>query len=109
MASPPAAMPAGVSAVLDQERMYRAVEKLRFAETATEAMRDLVARGPTAYPALLAALERREDELRARAFEVLKRCTSRPLNYDPVAADDVRRRQVAALRDLLLGIPSAAG
>ncbi len=45
-------------------------------------------------------MERRDDRLRRRAFEVLKYLAKDqgPLDFDPEAPDEVRLRQIAYLR-----------
>ncbi|MCI0700338.1 MAG: LPS export ABC transporter ATP-binding protein, partial [Planctomycetia bacterium] len=89
-----------VSAVLELEKVRRAVEGLADDRTLKPATMALMARGATAIPALLEAMERRDATLRKRAFEVLKYLTKEhgPLDYDPDAPTELRLRQVAYLR-----------
>jgi lipopolysaccharide export system ATP-binding protein len=88
------------SAILELEHLRQTVEKLANDHTLRTAMVELVARGDIAIPVLLEALERREQILRRRAFEVLKVVTksSGSLDFDSDAPPDVRLRQVAYLR-----------
>jgi lipopolysaccharide export system ATP-binding protein len=99
---PPTSTPVGgsMAAVLELEKIRRAVEGLADDRTLKASMVELVARGATAIPALLEAMERRDTTLRQRAFEVLKYVTkdSGPLEYDPDGPTEVRLRQVAYLR-----------
>jgi lipopolysaccharide export system ATP-binding protein len=101
---PPVGAPVGgaVSAILELEKLRRAVEKLAAADDqlVKAATVELASRGPAAVPALLEAMERREAVLRKRAFEVLKFLAKEhaPFEYDPDANTEVRLRQVAYLR-----------
>src|SRR4051812_3627954 len=58
--------------VLEHERVYRTIEQLRDNEQAGAAVAELVRRGPAVVPDLLDALERRDIELRRRAFLVFQ-------------------------------------
>jgi hypothetical protein len=91
-----------MSAVLDQEKVRRAVEGLADERpTVVKAsMAELAVRGLSAIPALLGAMERREVLLRTRAFDVLKIIAQDygPFDYDPDAGTEIRLRQVAYLR-----------
>ncbi len=90
-----------MAAVLELEKIRRAVEGLADDRTLKNSMVELAARGSAAIPALLEALERRDATLRQRAFEVLKfvtKDTSSTLEYDADAAPETRLRQVAHLR-----------
>ncbi|MFM8271246.1 MAG: LPS export ABC transporter ATP-binding protein [Gemmata sp.] len=99
---PPVSAPVGGSmgAVLEQEKIRRAVESLTDDGALKGAMLELATRGTAAIPVLLEALERRDPLLRTRAFLVLKHIAKDygALDYDPEAAPDVRLRQVAYLR-----------
>jgi lipopolysaccharide export system ATP-binding protein len=99
---PPTGTPAGgsMSAVLDLERLRRAVEGLADDRTVKASTVELATRGAAAIPALLEAMERRDATLRRRAFEVLKFVAkdSGPFDYDPDATTEIRLRQVAYLR-----------
>jgi len=59
----------------------------------------LVSRGPEAVPALLDALERRDLELRRRAFLVLQHIGGPEVDFDPFAPEPQRRQQIAVLRE----------
>ena len=89
-----------MSAVLDLEKLRRAVEGLADDRTVKASTIELMSRGAAAIPALLEAMERRDATLRRRAFEVLKYVAKdyAPFDYDPDAAAEVRTRQVAYLR-----------
>ncbi|HEY1191693.1 MAG TPA: LPS export ABC transporter ATP-binding protein, partial [Gemmata sp.] len=99
---PPANAPIGgpMAAALELEKLRRAVEGLADDRTLKGAMVELVARGSSAVPVLLDALERRDEKLRTRAFEVLKYVAKdqSPLEFAPTAPSDVRTRQIAHLR-----------
>jgi lipopolysaccharide export system ATP-binding protein len=88
------------SAILELERLRQTVEKLAHDHTLRTAMLELVGHGESSIPILLEALERREQILRRRAFEVLKVVAKAdgPLDFDADAPPDVRLRQVAYLR-----------
>jgi lipopolysaccharide export system ATP-binding protein len=100
----PGGAPAGgaVSAILELEKLRRAVERLAATDDqlVKAATVELASRGLSAVPALLEAMERREAVLRKRAFEVLKFLAREhaPFEYDPDANTEVRLRQVAYLR-----------
>ena len=89
-----------MSAVLDLEKLRRAVEGLADNRTVETSMVELASRGAASVPALLEAMERRDATLRRRAFEVLKYVAKEhaPFDYDPDATTEVRLRQVAYLR-----------
>ena len=99
---PPAAVPVGgsMSAVLDLEKLRRAVEGLADDRTVKASTMELMSRGAAAIPALLEAMERRDATLRKRAFEVLKYVAKdyAPFDYDPDEPPEVRLRKVAYLR-----------
>jgi hypothetical protein len=91
-----------MSAILDQEKVRRAVEGLaddRPTVVKASTM-EILSRGLAAIPALLGAMERREVILRKRAFEALKVIAKdyAPFDYDPDAGTEIRLRQVAYLR-----------
>lgn len=102
---PPVSTPVGgsVAAVLELEKMRRAVEGLADDRTVKTSTVELASRGVAAIPVLLEALERRDAILRRRAFEVLKYVAKdyAPFDYDPDAPTEVRLRQVAYLRSRL--------
>lgn len=101
--TPPPAGPVmggSMSAILDMEKIRRAVESLADNRMVQAATVELVTRGQAVIPALLEAMERREAILRKRAFEVLKFIAKEhvPFDYDPDATTEIRLRQVAYLR-----------
>lgn len=100
--SPSAAPAFGMEQLLEQEKMRRWIEGLRNNETLRAATEELLKRGRAAAPALIEALDRRELDLRVRAGEVLKHILGGAIDFDPYAPDEVRHRQVAALRARLL-------
>jgi lipopolysaccharide export system ATP-binding protein len=79
----------------------RIVEALRAESTRPAAVQELLKRGATSVPPLADALDRREPDLRVQAFEVLKRLVPAHLYFDPYAADEIRARQLAAIRHQL--------
>jgi lipopolysaccharide export system ATP-binding protein len=83
----------------DGEKLRRLIEGLKTPEHARAAA-DLVQRGMIAVPPLLAALERRDVELRRQALQVLQTILKRPVAFDPYAPEALRRQQLHALRDL---------
>jgi lipopolysaccharide export system ATP-binding protein len=87
-------------AVLDQEKLQRFVEGLKTADQA-RAVLELTQRGAVAVPVLLAALERRDAELRQRVVAVLQAILKRTVPFDPFAPEAARKQQLAALRDQL--------
>ncbi len=99
---PPAAAPVSgpMAAVLEQEKLRRAVEGLTDDRTVKASMVELASRGAAVIPTLLEAMERRDAMLRRRAFELLKFVVREygPLDYEPDGPSEVRLRQVAYLR-----------
>jgi len=102
MTPPPVGVPSGssMSAVLDQEKVRRAIEGLADDRTVKASTVELAGRGLAVVPALLEALERRDANLRRRAFELLKFVAKEyaPFDYDPDGPSESRLRQVAYLR-----------
>ncbi|MFL5339478.1 MAG: LPS export ABC transporter ATP-binding protein [Gemmataceae bacterium] len=97
--------PAGevVHQVLEQEHIQRLIELLMGDEQQfREASGELAIRGEAALPALLEAMERRDMEMRRRAFAVLHHLTEGQAVFDPHAPPVLRQQQVAALREHLL-------
>jgi lipopolysaccharide export system ATP-binding protein len=88
---------ADIHQVVEQEKVYRLIERLRNREVA--AAQELLHRGPAVIPALLEAMERRDVELRRNAFEVLQRLTNGAATFDPYAPEVQRRQQLALLRE----------
>jgi lipopolysaccharide export system ATP-binding protein len=87
----------------DADQVQRMVEELRADATRPAAIEELLKRRGASVPPLVEALDRREPELRVHAFEVLKRLvpTQLRLQFDPFAADEIRARQLVALRQQL--------
>jgi len=79
----------------------RIIEALAADATRPGAVTELLQWGDGAVPPLVEALGRREPDLRVHAFEVLKRLVPTQLQFDPFAADEIRTRQLAALRQQL--------
>jgi lipopolysaccharide export system ATP-binding protein len=77
------------------------VEALGNDATRPGAVTEFLKWGGGAVPPLVEALGRREPDLRVHAFEVLKRLVPAPLQFDPFAADEIRARQLVALRQQL--------
>jgi len=100
-APPPFAEPVTTPVVNVGRPPTELIEALATKETRTAAVPELLQRGKASVPPLVEALGRRETELRAYAFEVLQRLVPSPLHFDPHAAEDVRARQLAALRQQL--------
>ncbi len=98
-AAAPAEAPPGqaLHLLVEQEKVHRLVERLRTDDHAGAAD-ELARRGPPALPALLEALERRDVELRRRAFAVVQRLCDGAA-FDPYAPEAQRRQQIAALRE----------
>ena len=86
--------------VLEQEKMQRLVEGLKTPDQ-PRAAAELAERGVSAVPILLAALERRDAELRQQVVAVLQTILSGAIPFDPFAPEVVRKQQLAALRDKL--------
>jgi lipopolysaccharide export system ATP-binding protein len=86
--------------VLEQEKMQRLVEGLKSADQGRAAA-ELTQRGVNAVPVLLAALERRDAELRQQVVAVLQTILNGAIPFDPFAPEVVRKQQLAALRDKL--------
>ena len=98
--APTLEFPAAATAqqAVEGEKVQRLVDLLKTPEQARAAA-DLVQRGTAAIPALLAALERRDVELRQRAVQVLQAILRRQVAFDPFAPEALRRQQLAALRE----------
>jgi lipopolysaccharide export system ATP-binding protein len=96
----PASRPAFSAAqmVLDQERLQRLVEGLKTPDQA-HAAAELIQRGTAAVSILLAALERRDAELRQQVLAVLQAILKRAIAFDPFAPEVIRKQQLAALRE----------
>jgi lipopolysaccharide export system ATP-binding protein len=74
------------------------IEALKDNAQTAQAVTELVRHGAAAVPALLDALERRDVELRRRAFLVLQHLGGPGVMFDPYAPEVQRRQQIAALR-----------
>lgn len=96
----PATKPAPnvIHGVLEQEKIQRLIEGLRTPDHNLAAA-ELVQRGPVAISALLAALERRDVEMRRQAMHVLQTILKRPVAFDPYAPEALRRQQLASVRE----------
>ncbi len=88
-----------IHSVLEQEKIQRLIEGLKTPDH-VHAAAELTERGPSAIPALLAALERRDVEMRRQALQVLQAILQRPVGFDPYAPEALRRQQLTALREL---------
>jgi lipopolysaccharide export system ATP-binding protein len=86
--------------VLEMEKIHRLVEGLKSPDQAL-AVAELIRRGPSAVPPLLAALERRDVEMRRQALHVLQNILKRPIPFDPYAPEILRKQQLAGLREQL--------
>jgi lipopolysaccharide export system ATP-binding protein len=95
--APPPPTPA-VQAVLEDEKIHRLIERLR-TPGAADAAEELVTAGYAAVPPLLAALERRDAELRRQAHRVLQAILDDIVVFDPFAPEAQRRVQIATIRD----------
>jgi lipopolysaccharide export system ATP-binding protein len=97
----PAVVPP-VRHVLDYERARELVNSLMGDENQfRESFTELAQRPDTAVPALIEALERRDMEMRRRAYLVLQRLVSGTVDFDPFAPEPLRRQQVTTLRERL--------
>jgi lipopolysaccharide export system ATP-binding protein len=94
--------PAGVSIarIVEQEKVHRLIDQL-LTTGFEDAARELVQRGPSVLPELLEAMERRDVEMRRRAFEVLQFLLGGAAVFDPFAPEAQRREQISALRERL--------
>ena len=84
--------------LLEQEKLQRFIEGLKTPDHA-QAAAELVQRGAGAIGSLLAALERRDVELRRQALAVLQTILKRPIAFDPYAPEALRKQQLASLRE----------
>jgi lipopolysaccharide export system ATP-binding protein len=89
-----------VHQIVEQEKVHRLIERLKTDDRAAAAA-ELVQRGPTVAAALLEVLERRDVDLRRRAFEVMQKVWDCAGQFDPYAPEAQRRQQIALLRERL--------
>ncbi len=101
VAPPPttAAPPVSFQLVVEQEKIHRLIEDLK-TPAHEAAVIELLQRGSAAVPALLEALERRDVEMRRRAYEVLQRLLEGAA-FDPYAPEAQRRQQIGQIREWL--------
>jgi lipopolysaccharide export system ATP-binding protein len=85
--------------ILEQEKIQRLVENLKGAGR-NLAAEELAMKGMAAVAPLLAALERRDPELRQLAVESLQTILQHPIPFDAFAPEAARKLQLAALREL---------
>ena len=89
--------------VLEEEHTRRLVEELMGDEDQYRASyAELAARGEVAVPFLLEAMDRRDMEMRRRAFAVLQHLTQGQAVFDPHAPAPFRQEQIARLREQLV-------
>lgn len=77
-----------------------AIDRLKSSDHVAAAA-ELVERGPAVVPALLAALDRPDVELRHQVVNVLQAILQRPIAFDPYAPQALRKQQLASLREQL--------
>jgi len=99
--TPAPVAPAPVVPVADPDIVFRVVEALRVDMSRSAAVQELLRRGREAVLPLTEALGRQETDLRVHAFEVLQRIVPSPLTFDPYAAEELRARQLVAIRQYL--------
>jgi lipopolysaccharide export system ATP-binding protein len=87
-----------ITLVVELEKVHRLIDRLRTDDFANAA-RELVSRGPDVIPPLLEAMERRDVEMRRRAFEIVQYLLGGSVAFDPFAPESQRRQQLAALRE----------
>jgi lipopolysaccharide export system ATP-binding protein len=86
--------------VLEQEKLQRLIEALKTAEQ-PRAAAELTEHGVGAVPMFLAALERRDADLRKHVLAVLQAILKRAVAFDPFAPEVIRKQQLASLREQL--------
>ena len=86
--------------VVETEKINRLVEGLKSPDQAL-AVAELIRWGLPAVPGLLAALERRDVEMRRQALHVLQNILKQPIPFDPYAPEILRKQQLAGLRKQL--------
>jgi lipopolysaccharide export system ATP-binding protein len=96
-AAPAEPPPQALHQLVEQEKVHRLIDRLQANEP--PAADELLQHGVDAIPALLEALERRDVELRQRAFEILQRLLGGKAEFDPYAPEAQRRQQILQLRE----------
>jgi len=86
--------------VMEMEKITRLVDGLKSPDQAL-AVAELIRWGLPAVPGLLAALERRDVEMRRQALHVLQNILKQPIPFDPYAPEILRKQQLAGLRKQL--------
>jgi lipopolysaccharide export system ATP-binding protein len=107
MPAPPPPSSLGVQQVLEAERIYRTIELLRDDSTVRAATAELIRRGPAIIGDLIEALDRRDAELRRRAFIVLQHICGTTPPFEPTGPENLRRQQIVVLRQQLLHLAQA--
>ncbi len=95
---PPRPSAQSLHRVVEQEKIQRLIDLLKTTEHAA-AEADLLKQGGHAVAALIEALERRDLEMRRKAFAVLQRILGDHVVFDPYAPEAQRRQQITALRE----------
>ena len=95
--APPAPVEPAIHQVVEQEKIHRLIDRLQVNDPA--AAEELLQHGAGAISALLEALERRDVELRQKAFEILQRLLGGAADFDPYAPVAQRRQQILQLRE----------
>ena len=95
--TPPVPAEPAIHQVVEQEKIHRLIDRLQVNDPA--AVDELLRHGGGAIPALLEALERRDVELRQKAFEILQRLLGEAAQFDPYAPEAQRRQQILQLRE----------
>lgn len=85
---------------VDGERINQLVDRLK-TDQWDSAKAELIRLDKDAVPALLAALERRDVELRRQAHEILQTILSGTISFDPYAPELQRKEQIADLRQMI--------
>jgi len=88
-----------VHAVLEQDRIVRLIDTLKHPEQGRAAEVELIGLGAVTIPYLLDAMERRDMDMRQRAYRVLQHVAGANIPFDPYSPDELRRRQIASLRE----------
>jgi len=103
VAPPAASAPVNPQAATEVERIRGWVNGLMGDVTQfREAVSHLLPNAALSVPALLEAMDQRDMEMRRRAYAVLRQMTGGRAVFDPHAPLQLRRQQLAALREQLL-------